>query len=139
MNLAEYQSPETIEIVTTWGQTVLVVAGVVAAMGAFMRWVGKRWDHRVEVIAERRDDAHIERLTAALDHAVQAMSDRIDQRTQPIQRDANGGNSLPDVFARIDGLDARLTVLATAVATLVEDQAARVHGDRRTRATDPAA
>lgn len=136
MNFAEYQSPETIEIVTTWGQTVLVVAGVVAAIEAFMRWVGKRWDHRIEVIAERRDDALAERLTIAIDSAVQAMTERIDERTKPIQRDANGGNSLPDVFARIDALDSRLVVLATAVAALVEEQSARVRGDRRTRATD---
>lgn len=68
-----YTPPAGLEVFTTWGAAFMVLAGIVGALYAGMRWVSMRLDSRVEDIAKR-----------------------LDERTMPIQPTANGGKSLPD-------------------------------------------
>lgn len=65
----------------------------------FLLWVGKRW---VEGIV----------------HEMQA---RIDQRTYPIQKTANGGFSLPDVVRAVDKIDCRISELHEKVNDVARD------------------
>lgn len=68
-----YTPPAGLEVFTSWGAAFMVLAGIVGAIYAAMRWVSKRLDTRVKEIATR-----------------------LDERTYPIQPTANGGKSLPD-------------------------------------------
>lgn len=46
-----------------------------------------------------------------LQRELKAMGVRIEERTQPIQRDANGGRSLPDVAKKLESIDGKIDEL----------------------------
>ena len=52
------------------------------------------------------------------------MLDQLKAQTAPIQPDANGGKSLPDVFKRLDMQDRNIDVLTEAVLKHVGDDRA---------------
>lgn len=86
---------------------IVLVGGTVAAV--------VRWNSRRAAEARLRERREFEeRLTAALN-----------ERTKPIQPDANGGKSMPDLHAKVDLLIARQTEIALRMDRHIED-----HGKR---------
>lgn len=79
--------------------TVQVAYALIPFFVTFILWVGKKWVQGV----------------------VNDMNHRIDERTQPIQRTANGGYSLPDVVRAIDKIDERISELHEKVNGVARD------------------
>jgi hypothetical protein len=75
----EATDPAALDIFVSWGGAALILFGIISSLFAFAVFVSKTLDKRIAVIAQQLDD-----------------------RTKPIQSDANGGLSLPDVARNID-------------------------------------
>lgn len=76
-----------------------VIYALIPFFVTFILWVGKKW---------------VQGVVADMNH-------RIDERTQPIQRTANGGFSLPDVVRAIDKVDRRISELHEKVNGVARD------------------
>lgn len=76
---AAEQTQTGLDIFVSWGGAVLVAFGIIGGLAGFAAWLMKRIDARITLVAHR-----------------------LDERTQPIQPDANGGLSLPDVVKMLD-------------------------------------
>lgn len=73
-----------LDVAANWTQIAsFVVPIVVACLG----WIGKRWVEQV----------------------VREMSNKMEERTRPIQATANGGWSLPDAIRLLQKLDSNVT------------------------------
>lgn len=82
------------------GQTLdIIVGALVPTVVGFMMWVGKKW---VEGI-------------------VGDMQRQIHDRTHPIQREANGGFSLPDVARAVGRVDNRISELHEKINGVARD------------------
>ena len=82
-----------LEFAANWAQVLSLVLPF--AVG-FFGWVGKRW---VESI-------------------VKEMSDKMDERTKPIQQGANGGWSLPDAIRILTKMEKKIDAMERDLAHL---------------------
>ena len=87
-------------------QIVALVFAIVGAWAGFDRWRAKR-------VADQRAKERSE-MRAAIEKAIV-------ERTQPIQPDANGGKSMPDLHAKVDILLARQTEIALRMDRHIEN------------------
>lgn len=94
---------------------ITVASGLFA--GAFRVIVLPALDRRIEAVAE-------------------AVVERLDERTKPIQPDANGGASLPDAIADIRTVQRRQGEVIELLTELVTAHRDRGAGGLRARSTD---
>lgn len=79
MWVAKETEPAALDIFVSWGGAALILFGIISSLFAFFVFLAKNLDKRIALIARQ-----------------------LDERTQPIQKDANGGLSLPDVARNVD-------------------------------------
>jgi len=89
------------ETARTWVELALAIAALAGVLLGMIRWL-------------------LGRLLGRLDQRIQALGAHVDARTAPIQPDANGGLSLPDVANATQILIDRQTQIQHSVEQLRE-------------------
>lgn len=80
-------------------QVLQFIYAMIPFIVTFLLWAAKRWVQSV----------------------IDEMENKIDQRTYPIQANANGGFSLPDVARAVERVDSRISELHEKVNDVARD------------------